>query len=284
MPIYGDIAKKWRMLLVLVYIATIAGCAGFQKQSKPAAVPEIHPGILAGYIKPDSLPNSLALLPPPPAEGSAANALDEAVSRKSLALRGTPRWALATEDAELRFPQAAGTFSCALGAPISEKETPHLYMLLRRTLADAGLSTYTAKNKYQRRRPFMMNKAPTCTPDDEKHLMKDGSYPSGHTAIGWAWALILTEIAPDRSDAVLARGRAFGESRNVCNVHWHSDVVEGRFMGAAAVARLHADIMFRADLEAAKAEYNAIRTKSLKPTRDCRAEAEALAGHSPSAL
>jgi len=268
-------SMRW-ILLVLACIAITAGCAGFERESKPAAVPEIHPGILAGYLQPEEHPNSLALIPPPPAEGSAALALDEEVSRESRALRGTPRWELAAKDAELMFPEAAGSFSCALGTPITEMGTPHLYMLLRRTLADAGLSTYTAKNHYQRKRPFMVNKEPTCTPDEEEHLMKDGSYPSGHTAIGWAWALILSEIAPDRADAILARGRAFGESRNICNVHWHSDVAEGRFMGASAVARLHADPAFRAELEAAKAEYEAVRAKGLKPTRDCQAEADAL--------
>jgi len=274
-------SMRW-ILLVLVCVAITIGCAGFERESKPAAVLEIHPGILAGYLQPEVLPNSLALIPPPPAEGSAALALDEEVSRKSLALQGTSRWKLAAEDAELMFPEAAGTFSCALGVPITEQATSHLYMLLRRTLADAGLSTYTAKNHYQRKRPFIVNKEPTCTPDEEEHLMKDGSYPSGHTAIGWAWALILSEIAPDRADAILARGRAFGESRNICNVHWHSDVAEGRFIGAAAVARLHADPAFCAELEAAKAEYEAVRAKGLKPTRDCQAEADALAHHSQS--
>ena len=265
-----------KILIVLTCIAITAGCAGFERQSNPAAVPEIHPGILAGYLQPEEHPDSLALIPPPPAEGSARLALDEEVSRKGLALRGTKRWELAAKDAELMFPEAASTFSCALGIPITEKDTPHLYMLLRRTLADAGLSTYTAKNKYQRKRPFMKNKEPICTPDEKELLMKDGSYPSGHTAIGWAWALILTEIAPDRVDAILARGRAFGESRNICNVHWHSDVVEGRFMGAATVARLHADPAFRAEIEAARAKYEAVRTKGLKPTRDCQVEADAL--------
>jgi len=197
-----------KILLVLTYIAITAGCAGFERQSKPAAVPEIRPGILAGYLQSEVLPNSLALIPPPPAKGSAAQALDEEINRKSLALRGTPRWDLAAKDAELMFPEAAGTFSCALGIPITEKDTPYLYLLLRRTLADAGLSTYTAKNQYQRKRPFMVNKESTCTPDEEAHLMKDGSYPSGHTAIGWAWALILSEIASERADAILARGRA----------------------------------------------------------------------------
>jgi len=153
---------KW-ILAVLACIVLIAGCSGYKSQNKPAAVPEIRPGILAGYLKPEVLPNSLALLPPPPAAGSARLALDKEVSRKGIAQRGTPRWALATEDANLMFPQAAGTFSCALGVQITEKETPHLYMLLRRTLTDAGLSTYTAKNQYQRKRPFFVNKEPICS-------------------------------------------------------------------------------------------------------------------------
>jgi acid phosphatase (class A) len=175
------------------------------------------------------------------------------------------------------FPQAAGAFSCALKAPITEQDTPHLYMLLRRTLTDAGLSTYPAKDHYNRVRPFVVNKEPTCTPDDEKFLKTNGSYPSGHAALGWAWALILSEIAPDQTDAILARGLAFGKSRVICNVHWESDVIEGRVMGAGTVACLHADSTFRADLEAAKAELAAVRAKGLKPLRDCAVEAAAMA-------
>lgn len=269
--------KKLRMVLfVLVAMTFVTGCAPFDSQSKPDPVPEIHPGILAGYLKPEVLPNSLALIPPPPAEGSAAFALDQEVSRKSLALRGTSRWDFAIKDAELMFPAAASTFSCALNVPISEENTPYLYLLLRRTLADAGLSTYTAKKHYQRKRPFMVNNEPTCTPEEEDHLRKDGSYPSGHTAIGWAWALILCEIAPDRANEILARGRAFGESRNICNVHWHSDVVEGRFMGASAVSRMHADPDFRSALTAAKTEFSTVRAKGLKPMGDCEVEAAVL--------
>ncbi len=265
------------LVAVLACLALTTGCASSGRLSQPAAVPEIRPGILAGYLPPKALPNSLALIPPPPAAGSAALAYDEEVSRKGLALRGTPRWTLATEDANLMFPRAAGTFSCALNAPITEQDVPHLYMLLRRTLTDAGLSTYTAKNHYSRTRPFVVNKEPTCTPDEEKLLIKNGSYPSGHAAVGWAWALILSEIAPEQTNVILARGRAFGENRVICNVHWQSDVIEGRFMGAGTVARLHADPTFRADLEAAKAELAAVRAKGLKPLRDCAAEAAAMA-------
>ncbi|WP_238946917.1 acid phosphatase [Seongchinamella unica] len=264
------------MALLISWAVLTAGCANLAGDQGPAAVPEVRPGLLMGYLSQDALPNSLTLVPSPPASGSAALALDEEVARNNIALRGTPRWELAISDADLHFPHAAGTFSCALDAPITEESAPYLYLLLRRTLTDAGLSTYTAKNNYSRPRPFMVNNEPTCTPEDQPSLEQDGSYPSGHTAIGWAWALILSEIAPDRADAILARGLAYGESRNVCNVHWHSDVVQGRFMGAGTVARLHADPLFRADLEAAKAEFAAIRAKGLKPERDCAAEAAAL--------
>jgi len=264
-------------------LAIITGCASLEKPCKPAAVPEIRPGILAGYLTPKDLPNSLTLLPPPPGAESVAFTLDENIYRKTRVLRGTARWELATEDANMMFPQAAGIFSCALNAPISEEDTPHLYMLLRRTLTDAGLSTYTAKNQYKRTRPFAMYKEATCTPDQEKVLVTDGSYPSGHAAFGWAWALILTEVAPERTDAILARGLAFGQSRVICGVHWQSDVLEGRSIGAGTVARLHADPAFRSDLEAAKAELAAVRVRGLKPTRDCKVEAEALALQPPQA-
>jgi acid phosphatase (class A) len=267
--------------VALACLAIVAACASIETPSKPAAVSEVRPGLLAGYLSPKALPNSLALLPPPPAAGSTAFLLDEEIYRKTRSLRGTPRWALASEDADLMFPQAAGTFSCALNAPITEEETPHLYVLLRRTLTNAGLSTYAAKDHYNRPRPFAVLNETSCTPDQEKHLRTNGSYPSGHTAIGWAWALILCEIDPEHTDAILARGLAFGQSRVICGVHWESDVIEGRLIGAGAVARLHADPAFRADLEAAKAELAAVRAKGLKPTRDCKAEAAALALQPP---
>mgnify|MGYP001032618965 CR=1 FL=1 len=81
------------------------------------------PGILAGYLDAEALPNSLELIPPPPVEGSAAFALDQEVSQKVLPLRDTPRWNLAIEDANLDFPEALDAFSCTLGIPITKKDT-----------------------------------------------------------------------------------------------------------------------------------------------------------------
>jgi len=128
---------------------------------------------------------------------------------------------------------------------------------------------------------LVVNKEPTCTPDEEKFLVKNGSYPSGHAALGWAWALVLSEIAPEQANAILARGRAFGESRNVCNVHWRSDVEASRFIATGVVAVLHSDPAFRADLEAAKTDLAAAHAKGLKPTRDCAVEAAQMNYQAP---
>ncbi len=224
------------------------------KTSLDEQVKEIAPGLLQGYLSKEEMPNSLLLIPPPPEEGSIAFALDQEYAKKAVESKDTVRFAQATNDAILYFPEAVKSFESTLGIEISETKTPNLYVLMRRVLTDAALSTHTAKNNYKRKRPFMVNNTPICTPDNEALLRRDGSYPSGHTAIGWAWALVFSEIFPEKTDAILQRGYAFGESRVICNVHWHSDVEMGRVMGAAAVARLHANPTFQSDLAAAKKE------------------------------
>src|SRR5690606_25668698 len=116
------------------------------------------------------------------------------------------------------FPEGANQFSCAIGLDVDAQRTPALYRLLERSRIDASAATRTAKKHHQRPRPFMVNGEATCTPEDEAGLRGNGSYPSGHTSIGWAWALLLSQIAPDRADAIIARGRNYGESRLMCNV------------------------------------------------------------------
>ncbi len=250
---------KINKLVLVSLLLTLSACQP-AITSLSQDIEEIHPGILQGYLSKDEIPNSLKLVAAPPEKGSVAFKLDQEIANKYAVLGNTEREQQAMIDADLSFPNAAKTFNTVLDVPITEKDTPHLYMLLRRSLADAGLSTYGAKNHYQRQRPFMVNGAAICTPQDEADLRGDGSYPSGHTAIGWAWALILVEVFPENTDVILQRGKQFGISRNVCNVHWNSDVLAGRMMGAAAVARLHANEAFQVDLRAAKDEVRVLRS------------------------
>ena len=268
--------KKHFIFVVALVCLIVVGCAGMTPQFERKKVPEVAPGYLMPYLARADHPNSLTLLAPPPANGSPAFAADQAAAQEGYALRETLRWTLAREDADLAFPRVAGTFSCAIGAPITEKDTPILYTLLQRTKTDAGISTMAAKKYYNRTRPFVFNKKTSCTPEDEKELSTNGSYPSGHSSMGWTWALILTELAPDKMNAILSRGRAFAESRVICGVHWLSDINAGMVTASGTVARLQADPEFRKDLEAARAELNDVRAKGLPPNRDCDVEKAAL--------
>lgn len=262
--------RRMNRIVIVLLAYTLCACAGVQPEQQILEdVPEIKPGILQGYLPLDQPFQSVEFVPASPQENSAQQQLDTAVSHYALTLWGSPRWEMAKHDAHLGFPAAANTFSCALGLDISEQQTPQLYRLLRRTLADVGLATYSAKKAYQRKRPFMVNGQPTCTPDEEAVLRQDGSYPSGHTSIGWGWALILAELAPDRAEAILARGRAFGESRLVCNVHWYSDVVAGRMVGAGAVAKLHTNQQFLEAMTATREELDRVRAAGFTPDATC---------------
>jgi acid phosphatase (class A) len=250
------------LLLALPLLAT--GAAARQDLSK----------LPPHYLAAADLPDSLALLPPPPAPDSAAFARDEEVSKAMARPVGSARFAQAASDADLEPGHALKTFTCALGFAPDPKGTPTLYRLLGKAMVDIGLSTYKAKNHYQRVRPFVAHGNVSCYPPDEAALRKDGSYPSGHSALGWGWALLLAEIAPHHADAILQRGRDFGQSRLVCNVHWASDVDAGRLIASAAVARLHADPEFRKDLQQAKAEAM-VAPRAVNAS--CAAEAAALA-------
>ncbi len=263
-----------------VLAAALAACSS--TPSTPSAPHKDASGI-SGYLQGDAIPDSLSLSPAPPAPGSAWAQLDEAVARQAITMQGSARFQQAHTDADLSFPAGAQQLSCALGVPVSASQTPALYRLLERTRIDASAATKAAKNHYKRPRPFTVNNAPTCTPDDETKLRENGSYPSGHTAIGWAWALILSEIAPDHATALMERGRNYGHSRLVCNVHWYSDVKQGQFMGAAAVARLHDNPEFAADLLQARRELQRVRAQNLPMPRDCAAETAALTSDIPEA-
>jgi acid phosphatase (class A) len=237
----------------MIGIALLLGCTpALTPQSLAPAQTNASASLLSGgYLAREALPDSIVLLPPAPAEGSPAHVSDTAVSTSALAMRSSERWVLATSDADLMSAGAIGNaMSCAAGLVLSSERTPATVALMRRAAADLALATSAAKSRYRRARPFMVNGQPTCTPDWEARLRQDGSYPSGHAAIGYGWGLILAELIPSRATQLVARGHAFADSRVVCNVHWQSDVEGGRSVAAAVVARQHAEAAFQRDLAA----------------------------------
>jgi membrane-associated phospholipid phosphatase len=223
------------------------------------------------YLSAEDVPDSIRILPPPPAAASSRATADHDVFVATRALKGSPRWEVATSDVDTGPFEH---FACALGARLTARSAPALARLLDRA-GTAGLVD-PAKQYYHTPRPYIGSAAPICQAKTPS-LAANGDYPSGHTANGWMEALILAELAPDRATEILARGRAFGESRMICGAHSLSAVEAGWLAGAAATAALHGSAAFRADLEAARDEMATVRRDALPDAAACRAEAAALA-------
>src|ERR1700754_2072492 len=105
---------------VLIAACSSTGAPKIEAAAKPPAAP-------AGYLAPADLPDSLTLIPPPPAPGSAAQARNDEAAKAAVARAGGPRWAQAIVDADLSLPASAETFACAMDVRISEADTPKLY-------------------------------------------------------------------------------------------------------------------------------------------------------------
>lgn len=212
------------------------------------------------FLEIEQVPNSLNLLPGPPDAASVAFLYDQARYNWGKSIRNTPRGEQAFQDARVDGQHLPDAFSEAFGIAINPQDTPEIYKLIVGMREDAGdLATRAAKDYYNRTRPYSFYGENTCNPEQQAELSTNGSYPSGHTSIGWATALVLSELNPDRIDEILQRGFQMGESRVICGYHFQSDVDAGRITGAGVVARLHADPGFQAQLEKAKKEFASLQ-------------------------
>jgi acid phosphatase (class A) len=264
------------LALTAAMCLAVAGATAAQTPASPAPSPTPSSAQAAtrapGYLGKDGVPNSILILPPPPIPGSTEEKFDNETYANTRSLTGSARWAMAARDST-QYVQA---FDCPLGVRL-ENGPVAVATLFARVGRDASAITNLAKDHFGHPRPFIAPNGPICTEDQRAGLMKSFSYPSGHATYSWAMALILAEIAPDKATEILARARAFGESRVVCGVHTVSDIEEGRTNGSALVAVLHASPEFQADLAAAKSALAAARAAP-HPAPDpgqCTVEADA---------
>lgn len=236
-----------RQLLIAAVLA-LAACQTPAPAEAPYAAPPVQHATSAERNPAVQVDANIILAPPP---GDAITALERDIVRGPWS---EERRAQAREDNAID-PFAA--FDSVLGPNFTPAQLPLTLALLDRAGRAAGFAGDPTKFLYQRPRPFLADAAiETCIPADER-LRASYSYPSGHAALGWGWALILAELVPSQADAILVRGREFGESRVVCGVHYPSDIEAGRTVAAAAIARLHADPDFPAQIAAARAELEA---------------------------
>ena len=212
------------------------------------------------FLQEGDCPNSLTILPGPPDGGSILFLYDQARYNWGKLQRKTPRGEQAAQDAPVTGDGLPKAYSEAFGVDINEENTPEILKLIVGMREDAGdLGTREAKRHYDRTRPFIFYEEDTCNPEQQAELSSNGSYPSGHSSLGWATALVLAEINPERQNEILKRGYEMGESRVICGYHFQSDVDAGRVTGSTTVARLHADPGFNKQLAKAKAEFKRLK-------------------------
>lgn len=227
------------------HVRTESRCDGLAVEL-PASAPE------RGYLEPQVRPDLTIVLAPPPPPGSPRAVADAEIFVQTRSLQNTPRWRLATADVS---GEPYDQFAQALGVRLTEAETPILTALLDRAGDDRSV-VGLAKTHWGTRRPYIGTDLPICEAKTD-HLAGNPDYPSGHSAYGGHIAMILAELAPQRADALYARGREFAESRVVCGSHSDSAAQAGLQSGLIIYGAEQRSETFRRDMEAARAEIQA---------------------------
>ncbi len=224
----------------------------------------------AGYL-PSGTIDVTQILPPAPQKGDAEYEADRAIFKATRHWLGTPRGDLATRDVNTGVPYMLSAFSCSAGVTLTPQNAPATVKVIAKAGIDTQTQSGAAKDYFKRLRPFQIDEGATCQPPAE--LKGSFDYPSGHTTWSWTWASLLSELMPDRATAIMARGRAYGESRIVCGVHNATAVEAGRMTSSSTLAAMHAQPAFQADMAAARAELAALRADPATPKpQNCAAE------------
>ena len=256
--------RSFSIVAGMALAAALAACATTETADAPpvdeslAAPLNPPPTDLIGYLADGDL-NGAALLGPPPTPQSLTGQADRARYEETRALAGSPRWKQAVVENDLWGGGALKQYACKLGVSIDEKQTPTALKIMHRVELDVRTIGKPAKDHYDRPRPMIGDDKPICIPRED-WMKTNASYPSGHSMTGWAWALILAELAPAKADAMLDVGKQIGESRIICGVHYASDIEAGRTLASAMVARLHGDPQFQADMKKARSEIARAKT------------------------
>jgi acid phosphatase (class A) len=209
----------------------------------------------AGLLEPAQFDAS-HFLPPPPAEGSAMTMKELAELRVIAVSSSAEEKAAAAKDAKDETPDI---FNGVIGFDIATK--PETNKLLTMVAEEEDTDSKVAKDYFHRLRPYGADPSlKTCEPVKPGKAAKPNSYPSGHATLAFSMGVVLADLMPAKSQAILARSGQYAERRLVCAVHYRSDIVAGQQFGTILALRLMENSAFRAQMEKARAELQAAHT------------------------
>jgi acid phosphatase (class A) len=264
-------AGKFKMkFLLTITVLSMSAPAWAQRGGSPASAS-------SGYLTGADAPDVARVVPPAPSTGDARFVADMTIFHNTRSLEGSKRWELALADDDVSTAGLLHVFRCALGVTLTRENAPKVTTLITRADVDSNAASRRLKELYRHKRPFQVADGEVCLSRVGKAALEESpDYPSGHATAAWETGLILAELAPDAAGALLARARAFGESRVVCGVHNASAVEAGRMTATVIFAVQNDSRAFHADLEAARAELAALRAASKTKPEGCALEAEVL--------
>ena len=210
-------------------------CHGLMLVAAPAAAQTFVHGERDGV---------LAQIPAPPNDSSIAGQADLDAVLLVQTIRSPSDEAAASLDADLGPADWARR---ALGPAYDPRRHPERFALFERARRDMTALVDLVKAKGpQRPRPAARD--PRVKPSLSVAGHGANSWPSGRAAAARAWAGILSDLFPERADALSAAARRTGEYRVIGGVHYPTDLVAGHWLADAFLARLRAHFGYRAEL------------------------------------
>ena len=227
-----------RRLLISWLGATILALVAVPAQAAPV------------YLSPSDY-DPKSLLPPPPAEGSAAAKAELAELDRIQSQRSKEDFARADRD----FRTRDGTiFATAVGPAFDLGKLPLTAKLLDNVHKDEDAAASVAKDYFRRTRPWIVDPGlNSCSKDDDPH----SAYPSGHSSMAYSMAVVLASLVPEKAQPIMARAADYAENRLVCGMHRRRDIQAGQVLGTVVAELLLRNAGFKADFAAAKRELEA---------------------------
>jgi acid phosphatase (class A) len=201
----------------------------------------------ATYLSTNELDLSKMIAPSPPSD-SELHRQDMASVLGLQNTRTASQAQRAIEDNEQSYTRVADE---VFGDKASALRGPKITSFFRGVNEDSRAIFLASKDVWNRPRPYSAN--PEVHAIGE--LPKTGSYPSGHATRGYLVAIMLSNMAPEKSAALFARGREYGENRVVAGVHYPTDVEAGRLSASAIASAMMQNDRFRRDFNEAKSEF-----------------------------
>ncbi len=201
----------------------------------------------AAYVSPEQTRGDQILISPP-APDSGTTRLELAELHRLQKQRTPDQAARAKADDE---EEDMFIFRDLFPGRFAEADLPAMKVLSDKIKKDEEVNSLPLKAAFARKRPYNLDKtlAPVC-----KTKTKDDSYPSGHTIVGYLMALTLVQIVPERRDDILTRAADYAHNRQICGVHYASDLEASRLFAYHAHAMMQLVPAYQADLAAARKE------------------------------